>query len=405
MLLAGPSVTRGRADPLTGGLMHRKAHRSHPISKMLAVLLGMALVALFGFAAPGASAAPKDPKPSSKLACFGTGTCTVNPDGSYTLANRVIPGSSTSTEYGDLELSCLHAVTTLTTCTETATNDFAFTHSIVFHSDNGVTIQSTAAGHTLNSVSDLGFSYSQDKIGVVRELQIFLDSNDDGFWDLYLSIPPGYCGGGAYAGTIDVLTPSFCIISVSNGSTYGNWAELLEDYGDAVIAPDAGRVYLYNESAGFFASGATARVYDVAFTSTEVTGTTPDTTDQYSGVYLTNGSLAGKAFEDITRLGFSYVGDVSGGSPRFSIPITGGGYVFIDAASCGDGTKVAPLTDTTCAVSGYTSVRSFYYSSWAAFLAAENLVVGAEASFIIADQPGTVSVADIELGNAAKGRR
>jgi hypothetical protein len=117
---------------------------------------------------------------------------------------------------------------------------------------------------------------------------------------------------------------------------------------------------------------------------------------------------------------------VSGGSPRYSIPVLNAegndGYVFIDAASCNDGAGlVAPLTDATCVVSGYVwtdfqddpatpeieySPESFYYTSWADFLAGEpDLTVRpGYATFIIADQPGTVTVSDVQLSRTPPGK-
>ena len=141
---------------------------------------------------------------------------------------------------------------------------------------------------------------------------------------------------------------------------------------------------------------------------------TGDPDGAYAGVYLTNKSLSGKTFASVTTLGFSYDGAVSGGSPRFSLPIIGSdgrdGYVFIDAASCNDGAgHVAPLTDPTCVVSGYywnpdgssEPTEGFYYESWSDFLAGESgAELGSSYAFVIADQPGVVTVSDIQLGNA-----
>ena len=134
----------------------------------------------------------------------------------------------------------------------------------------------------------------------------------------------------------------------------------------------------------------------------------------YAGVYLTNKSLSGKSFATVTSLGFSYDGAVSGGSPRFSLPIVGSdgrdGWVFIDAASCNDGEgHVAPLADPTCVVSGYywnpdgsaEQTEGFYYTNWSDFLAGEpGAEFGSNYAFVIADQPGIVTVSNVVLGNA-----
>lgn len=136
---------------------------------------------------------------------------------------------------------------------------------------------------------------------------------------------------------------------------------------------------------------------------------------EYGGVYVEEQSLAGSAFSDIKQLGFTYSGDVSGGSPRLSIPILGGdgrdGWVFIDAASCNDGAgAVAPLTDPTCVVSGYyhnadNTTDGFYYESWDAFVAGEEgSTVGDWYTFIVADQPGTVTIGSVKLGRTPPGK-
>ena len=80
-----------------------------------------------------------------------------------------------------------------------------------------------------------------------------------------------------------------------------------------------------------------------------------------------------------------------------------------------------PLTDTTCVVSGYLwtdwqddpntaeieyTPESFYYNSWADFLAGigSTLTVGDNYAFIIADQPGTVVLSDIKLARTPPGK-
>ncbi len=132
----------------------------------------------------------------------------------------------------------------------------------------------------------------------------------------------------------------------------------------------------------------------------------------YSGVYVESSSLSGMRFADITSLGFAFAGATSGGSPRYSIPIAGGGYVFVDAASCNTSDNPAassgtvdPLHDQTCVVSGYDSTHDFYYPSWQAFLNGEpGITVANNYVFIVADQPGTVTLSNIELGRVVPGR-
>lgn len=137
--------------------------------------------------------------------------------------------------------------------------------------------------------------------------------------------------------------------------------------------------------------------------------------DDYSGVHISQRGFVGKHFSELS-LGFSYDGDTSGGSPRFSIPVLESdgprdGYVFIDAASCNDlDGHVAPRTTTACAVSGYyfeadgTVVEQFYYSSYDAFLAGEGDPTVFATPFVVADQPGTVRVFDIQFVRVPPGQ-
>lgn len=138
-------------------------------------------------------------------------------------------------------------------------------------------------------------------------------------------------------------------------------------------------------------------------------------TDEYSGVDIHQRGYVGKHFSELS-LGFSYEGDVSGGSPRFSIPVLESdgprdGYVFIDAPTCNDGAgNVAPRTTTECAVSGYyfeadgSVVDTFSYSSYDAFLAGEGDPTVFATPFVIADQPGTVRVFDIAFTHVPPGQ-
>src|SRR2546427_6773197 len=74
---------------------------------------------------------------------------------------------------------------------------------------------------------------------------------------------------------------------------------------------------------------------------------------QYGGVYVQSKDQSGKPLNEVS-FSFTSMADVTGGSPRFSIPInTGGGggsttaYAFIDAANCGGSTNVSTLVSTT----------------------------------------------------------
>lgn len=142
---------------------------------------------------------------------------------------------------------------------------------------------------------------------------------------------------------------------------------------------------------------------------------------EYSGVYVPGKSIAGKSFSSVTQLQFNYDGDISGGSPRFTLPIidaTGrDGWVFIDAPTCNiaDNTSspsaglVSPLVDPSCAVSGYVwnadnTTEGFYYASWQDFLAGVGGTskIGTNTPFIIADQAGTVTVSNAVFGAGKK---
>jgi|SRR5712692_1067638 len=124
---------------------------------------------------------------------------------------------------------------------------------------------------------------------------------------------------------------------------------------------------------------------------------------QYGGVYLNSKSQSGKPLNAVS---FSFVstGEVTGGAPRFSIPINtdGGGsvagYAFIDAAGCGGasgGTTTVSTDLANCQV--FFGVQ---YANWDAFAAANptyRIAPGA-IPFIIADgAAGTYVVSSIDL--------
>jgi hypothetical protein len=124
---------------------------------------------------------------------------------------------------------------------------------------------------------------------------------------------------------------------------------------------------------------------------------------EYSGVYL-------KAKNGARRLrsvsfSFDYSGTIAGGAPRFSIPIdtnhdrTVETYAFIDANSCGatstSGSGTVSTKDADCKVYVGTEV----FDNWAAFAAAHPTyrIPPRAIPFIIADQPGTYVISDIDL--------
>ena len=129
-------------------------------------------------------------------------------------------------------------------------------------------------------------------------------------------------------------------------------------------------------------------------------------TGEYGGVYLNSKSQSGKPLNAVS---FSFVstGDVTGGAPRFSIPIdtdgigsTVEGYAFLDVLGCG-GVTGATTTVSTDLSSCQVSFNSpnYNYANWDAFAAANptyRISPGA-IPFIIADEPGSYAVNSIDL--------
>jgi hypothetical protein len=140
---------------------------------------------------------------------------------------------------------------------------------------------------------------------------------------------------------------------------------------------------------------------------TDVGTVTIDTSGagSYGGVYLNSRSMSGKF---ITTVDFSFVstGYVTGGAPRFSIPIDTNddgivdGYAFLDAANCGatSGNRMVVGTgNSDCDV--YFGGEGF--ANWGAFAAAHptyRIAPGA-IPFIIADIPSTMlyEISEIDL--------
>ena len=90
-------------------------------------------------------------------------------------------------------------------------------------------------------------------------------------------------------------------------------------------------------------------------------------------------------------------GDTSGGSPRFSVPLSPGGYVFIDTACDSNLDGIVNLQEPGCIIAdsnGYYGLASAYTG-----------VAGSGYAFIVADQPGTVVVSDIKLGRTPPGKK
>ena len=133
-------------------------------------------------------------------------------------------------------------------------------------------------------------------------------------------------------------------------------------------------------------------------------GSDPD--GEYSGVYLVNSNLEGKAIHTVNQLGFSFTGDATAGSPRISLGVdtTGDGdwdeFAFISAYYCNDGAgNVDAINDPTCTIYSGSSV----YANWAEFVAAHGHDTVGYTPFIVADDPGTWTVFNVKLGKGPAG--
>jgi hypothetical protein len=127
---------------------------------------------------------------------------------------------------------------------------------------------------------------------------------------------------------------------------------------------------------------------------------------QYGGVYTKSNAQSGMPLNAVT---FSFVstGDVTGGAPRFSIPINtdgGGGsvagYAFIDAAGCG-GSSGATTTVSTSSTTCHVNFAGVDYTNWNTFAALNPTYSVAQGHFpfIIADGAvGRYAVSSIDLG-------
>jgi hypothetical protein len=140
--------------------------------------------------------------------------------------------------------------------------------------------------------------------------------------------------------------------------------------------------------------------------SNDSTGTT-NPYDQYSGVYVQNSNLVGKAIGTINQLGFSYKGAATPGSPRISLGIDSdgdGGYdvfAFISAFYCssGAGNHVDVIHDPTCTI----FIGNDVYANWAAMVVDHPEYRVGYTSFVIADDPGTWTVFNVKLGKSLFG--
>jgi hypothetical protein len=163
----------------------------------------------------------------------------------------------------------------------------------------------------------------------------------------------------------------------------------------AAPAPQSNSVTCFDANSDGYGGGACTRQGN-KFTLSNTTG--------YSGVYVQNQSLAGTVAKTLT-LSFAYSGATSGGSPRFSIPIdtdgnlnTVEGYLYADTACDANHDGVINLAEPGCIVAdsfGYYGPLSAYPST--------NKVAN-DYTFIIADEPGTVTVSQVDLARTPPGK-
>jgi hypothetical protein len=133
-----------------------------------------------------------------------------------------------------------------------------------------------------------------------------------------------------------------------------------------------------------------------------------DPRGEYSGVYLQNSNLEGKAIRTVNQLGFSYKGDAAtAGSPRISLGIDTNAdgdwdhFAFISALYCNDGNgNVDVINDPTCTI--YTSGGDVY-ANWKAMVEAHPDYRVGYIPFIVADDAGTWTVFNVKLGKGSAG--
>ena len=131
-----------------------------------------------------------------------------------------------------------------------------------------------------------------------------------------------------------------------------------------------------------------------------------NTDGEYSGVYVKNNNVVGKAIGAIDRLGFRYKGTATAGSPRISLGISTDGdagydvFAFISAFYCNDGAgNVDVIHDPTCTI----FIGNAVYANWAAMVAAHPDYRVGYTPFVIADDPGTWTVFNVKLGEGFLG--
>lgn len=130
---------------------------------------------------------------------------------------------------------------------------------------------------------------------------------------------------------------------------------------------------------------------------TDSSATIVNAAGQFGGVYLNSRSQSAKPLNAVS---FSFVstGDVTGGAPRFSIPIDSGGanvtYAFLDVLGCGYTSGPVSTDLANCQV-----FFGIEYANWDAFATANPTyrIAPGFIPFIIADEPGSYAVNSIDL--------
>jgi hypothetical protein len=121
---------------------------------------------------------------------------------------------------------------------------------------------------------------------------------------------------------------------------------------------------------------------------------------EYSGVYLASRSLSAKRLRAV-HISFHSSGDTAGGAPRFSIPLNTGQaesvppYAFLDVNNCASG-DVSTDNDA-CKV--FLNFSSEWFDNWDDLVTTHPRwrVAAGKIPFIIADQPGTYVISNIDL--------
>jgi len=119
---------------------------------------------------------------------------------------------------------------------------------------------------------------------------------------------------------------------------------------------------------------------------------------QFGGVFVSSKSLSAKPLNAV-HVSFDSTGDSTGGAPRFSIPIDDGTtvlkYAFIGVLNCGYSTGQVSTDLPNCMV----NFNGVDYNNWDAFATANPTfrIAPGQIPFIIADEPGSYAVSNIDL--------